>query len=351
MTIRAGRTQSAKLGVVGAGWWSCRVHLPGLLEHSKADVVALAELDTTRRTFASKEFEIADTYRSHSELLERSDLDGVVVAVHHTAHFEVARDALERGLSVFIEKPMATNSADAWELVSLANKMDRQIAVGFPFQFMEQASRARETLESGSVGEALLIQAEYLGGGRNLYKTGGQRARPDDPDPSSYGDPEKSGGGALITTGSHVAAALLAATGGRVSEAHAFLGNLDAKVDLISSTAFRLESGTLGTFASASTVENAQAASVRVRYYCTNGVVDQDLSTGRLTVTQGTTTTHIIEQATPIPFTAPVQTFVDLLLGSTDNPSPGDLGARTVEFIEAAYLSQTTSDAPEGGHK
>ena len=66
-----------------------------------------------------------------------SAVDGVVIAVPHTYHYEIARDALDAGVHVLVEKPMVLTSAHAWDLVRRAEEKGLELMVGTTFQFTE----------------------------------------------------------------------------------------------------------------------------------------------------------------------------------------------------------------------
>ena len=95
----------ARMGVIGAGWWATQFHIPSLKAYEKADLVGIADVKPEKAAAAADYYDIANTYGDHRELLA-AGVDGVVIAVQHAYHYEVARDALDAGVHVLVEKPM-----------------------------------------------------------------------------------------------------------------------------------------------------------------------------------------------------------------------------------------------------
>ena len=111
----------ARMGVIGAGWWATQFHIPSLKTYENAELVGIADLKEDKLAKAADYYDIANQYTDHRELLA-SGVDGVVIAVQHAFHYEVARDALDAGVSVMVEKPMTLRADEAWDLVERAKK-------------------------------------------------------------------------------------------------------------------------------------------------------------------------------------------------------------------------------------
>jgi len=152
----------ARIGVVGTGWWATYAHLPSLTSYRRAEVVALADPSPERLSLAGEHFGIAAQYADYHAMLDRGDLDGVVVATPHTTHYAVAREVLTRGIPLMLEKPMVLRARDARELVDLAD----QHGV-CPQRKSSQLNRRLQTLlQEVSLGSCPQPQSECQRGGR-----------------------------------------------------------------------------------------------------------------------------------------------------------------------------------------
>src|SRR5690349_19120607 len=99
-------TAKARIAVIGAGWWATYAHIPAVLGNPSAELVAACDADALRLQAAAKAYHIGQTYTDCGEMLAHERLDGAVIATPHATHYRIARDCLEHGLHVVVEKPM-----------------------------------------------------------------------------------------------------------------------------------------------------------------------------------------------------------------------------------------------------
>ena len=122
----------ARIGVIGTGWWATYAHLPSLTSYERAEVVAIADPSPERLAAAGEHFGIAAQYADYRAMLDRGDLDGVIVATPHSTHHAVAREVLTRGIPLMLEKPMVLRARDARELIDLADRHGVPLVIGYP---------------------------------------------------------------------------------------------------------------------------------------------------------------------------------------------------------------------------
>src|SRR5436190_20847725 len=120
-----------RLGIIGCGAVTERLHLPALKRAREIRIVALADQDGSRLKRLAAQNQIARRYPSYRELIEDRDVDAVAICLPPQLHAEVALAALERGKHLFIEKPPALNLDDCARLIE-ASKRDpsRKVMVG-----------------------------------------------------------------------------------------------------------------------------------------------------------------------------------------------------------------------------
>ena len=117
-------------------------HLPSLSTYPRAEVVAIADPSPERLAQAGERFGIAGQFTDYRAMLDRGDLDGVVVATPHATHFAIAADVLSRGIGLMLEKPMVLRAREARELVRLAEQHRVPLVVGYPYHFVDAAGAA-----------------------------------------------------------------------------------------------------------------------------------------------------------------------------------------------------------------
>ena len=98
---------TAKIGIVGVGWWATFNHIPTVQAHPRGEVVALCDLDGRRLEVAAKTFGIHSCYQNLDEMIAQEALDGLIVSTPHSAHKTPTLAGLAAGCRAG-RKPMAT---------------------------------------------------------------------------------------------------------------------------------------------------------------------------------------------------------------------------------------------------
>src|SRR5579883_1180114 len=119
-----------RVGVIGLGFGG-ESALKGYRQLSDVEVVALAGLEEDRLTYLSETYHVPNTYHYAEELLACNDLDAVSVAVPNYLHTPIVLAALDRGLHVLCEKPLARSTEEAERMVQAATRANRVLQVVF----------------------------------------------------------------------------------------------------------------------------------------------------------------------------------------------------------------------------
>jgi myo-inositol 2-dehydrogenase/D-chiro-inositol 1-dehydrogenase len=137
-----------RVGIVGAGWIATQ-HVATLGRIDGVEVVAVCDLDEGRaREIAGR----AATYTDWKQLLAREAPDALFVCVPPLAHREVAIAALDKGIHVYLEKPIARGLADARAIVDAAARSTAVCAVGYQWRGVEVLDDLRQALEGQEIG-------------------------------------------------------------------------------------------------------------------------------------------------------------------------------------------------------
>src|SRR4051812_40261813 len=130
-----------RVGMIGAGGIARR-HAE-TLERAGEQLIAVCDVDPGAREALARAWGAA-AYADGLELLARERLDAVVVATPPAAHREIAVAALERGLAVYLEKPLARTLEDAQAIVEAAERTGAVCAVGYQWRGGGGVGGARE---------------------------------------------------------------------------------------------------------------------------------------------------------------------------------------------------------------
>jgi predicted dehydrogenase len=177
-----------RLGFLGVGWIG-RNRLASLATSGAASVAMIADPCEAAARAASRLAPGARVGRTLDDLLT-ADLDGIVIATPSGLHAEQTVAAVERGLAVFCQKPLARNSAEARRVVEAARSADRLLHVDLCYRHLAAANALRRLVRSGSLGEIYAIDAVF----HNAYGPSAAWSR----------DRHLAGGGCLIDLGVHL---------------------------------------------------------------------------------------------------------------------------------------------------
>ena len=140
-----------RLGVIGFGYWGPNIvrNFRGLPE---CRVVAVCDLDPSALQRAQHAYPGLKHTNDPSELLESTEVDAIAVITPVWTHFELAKKALANGKHIFIEKPFTSTSAQAEELIELAEKKHLKIMVDHTFLFTGAVKKIRQLVDEDVLG-------------------------------------------------------------------------------------------------------------------------------------------------------------------------------------------------------
>jgi predicted dehydrogenase len=147
-----------KFGVIGMGrmglWHARNVksRVPG------AALVAVSDIDKASVARGSKETSVPG-FRDYRKLLAMNGLAAVCVVTSTDTHASIATEAAERGLNVFVEKPMATTTKGADRLAKAVRKSDVKLQVGFMRRFDPAYVHAKKRIEEGQIGKPIMFKS------------------------------------------------------------------------------------------------------------------------------------------------------------------------------------------------
>ncbi|MGH7862973.1 MAG: Gfo/Idh/MocA family protein, partial [Candidatus Dormibacteraceae bacterium] len=182
------------LGIVGTGRIA-RSHLRSLAQGNEGKAIAVYDVIPERAAQAAAEFSIPNAARSLEDLLERRDVEAVIVCTPPTAHLAPTLTALEAGKHVLCEKPFALDPAEAARMVEAAERNGRSLAVCSARDRVGSGPRtAHDLAASGALGQVYHVRS-------SAYRLRGRPGIDMFQDAPWFVDKAKAGGGALIDIG------------------------------------------------------------------------------------------------------------------------------------------------------
>lgn len=140
-----------RLGLIGLGYGAA-VLAPAFRLDPRVEIVGVCGRRPDKTREIADRLGVGLAVDDWRDLLERDDVDAVAIAVPPTEQSQIAEAALDHGLHVFAEKPLAESAARARELEALAGRTGLAAMVDFGFRGIPAFARARELMQQGAVG-------------------------------------------------------------------------------------------------------------------------------------------------------------------------------------------------------
>ena len=182
--------EKVKVGIIGTGGIS-NAHMGGYKAiPDRVEMTAVCDIDEEKVKAYAAKFNVPRWYTDYNEMLAKENLDAVSVTTWNAAHKGAAIAALNAGVNVICEKPMAMNAEEAEEMKAAAERNGKVLQIGFVRRYGEDAAMIKKFIDGGTLGDLYYAKATYL---RRSGCPGGW-----------FGDKSYSGGGPLIDLGVHV---------------------------------------------------------------------------------------------------------------------------------------------------
>ncbi len=152
------RTGLRGVAVVGLGYWGPN-WIRNLNQLQRAERLVACDLDRERRERIGNMFPGVELSSSLDDVIEDPDIEGVVVATPVGTHYPIARQLLEAGKSVLVEKPLATSVAQGEDLVRVARRNRAVLMVGHTFEYSAPVLKLAEVIATGEIGEIFYISS------------------------------------------------------------------------------------------------------------------------------------------------------------------------------------------------
>ena len=180
-----------RVAVIGCGVIS-GTHIPLLKKEESVEIVALCDIDTDAAEKARKVHQLhVPIYRDYVEMLDREPLDAVHILTPHYLHAPMTLAAIERGVHVCLEKPLAITEEDATAIIKAAEERQVKVCVCYQNRMNPQVISAKKIIEEDG-GVRAAYGAVIWNRDEAYYKSGSWR-----------GKMETEGGGVLINQAIH----------------------------------------------------------------------------------------------------------------------------------------------------
>ncbi len=151
-----------KLVVANIGMKFGMCHVEGAMSYG-AEIAAICDSNEENLRFAGERYGIPEEKRftDYMDIVNNKDIDVVTVAIPDQQHVKVSCDLLRSGKHVLCEKPLALTREDIEEMVRVADESGSKFMVGQICRFTPAFEKAKEIIESGTIGELYFVESEY----------------------------------------------------------------------------------------------------------------------------------------------------------------------------------------------
>ena len=179
--------EKTTLGIIGLGSIAQVVYLPILKKMQNVEIKAVSEIKSSRLNSLADKYNIKNRYVDYKDLLEKEELDAVIIATPTNTHAQIAIDALNAGKNLLIEKPVARSVKETQLIYEAAQRTGLKVMVGMNLRFRPDAMLLKSLIKNGEIGEIFYVRCGWI------RKQSSQQ--------SWFWQKEKAGGGVLFDLG------------------------------------------------------------------------------------------------------------------------------------------------------
>ncbi|PLT29644.1 Gfo/Idh/MocA family protein [Peribacillus deserti] len=331
--------EKVRVGVIGCGSIAQHRHLPEYNSNPNAEITAVCDINSGRAEEVAAKYGAA-SYTSYEELLNSGKVDVVSVCTPNYLHAPITVAALEAGVHVLCEKPMATSSEEAEVMIAAANKSGKKLMIAHNQRFVPSHQKARQLIENGEIGRIYSFRTAFGHGGPEGWSVEGEDGW--------FFQKEKAFVGAMGDLGVHKTDLLRYILGEEIVEVGSFVETSAkdfADVDDNAVCVLKTESGVIGTLAASwayvgkednSTIIYGEKAILRLEddpayslvvQYVNGESVKYELGKIQSNESGGQNNSHVVDK------------FIQSVLTNEEPPVPGEEGMKSLQVILAALES------------
>jgi predicted dehydrogenase len=148
-----------KVGVIGAGRWG-KKHIDEYSKMKDVELVWVSDLVKENIIQCKQQYNVPNITTDYNDVLS-SDVEAVSICTSNETHYKTCKDALEAGKHVLVEKPLTLDSKEAYELVDIAKEKNRLLAVGHLFRYNNAINEVKKLIDKKFFGNLYYLRFQW----------------------------------------------------------------------------------------------------------------------------------------------------------------------------------------------
>jgi predicted dehydrogenase len=147
-----------RVGVIGCGYIAGFYHVPALSKLPQVELAAAVDVREESAHQLAQQYHIRDVYTDYRRVMERDDIQAVVILTKSPTHHAMVLAAAQTGKHILMQKPFAANLAEAQTMIEAVTKAGIKLVTSFQHRYFPESLRAKEYLESDAIGRLRFIR-------------------------------------------------------------------------------------------------------------------------------------------------------------------------------------------------
>ncbi|KYK33790.1 MAG: hypothetical protein AYK22_06135 [Thermoplasmatales archaeon SG8-52-3] len=148
-----------KVGVIGAGRWG-KKHIDEYSKMKDVEILFVSDISKKDLDFCKTKYNIENVTTDYNDVLS-SDVDAVSICTSNETHFDVCKDALIAGKNVLVEKPLTLQSKKAYKLIEIAKQTNKILAVGHLFRYNNAINEVKKLIDKKTLGDLFYLRFQW----------------------------------------------------------------------------------------------------------------------------------------------------------------------------------------------
>lgn len=150
-----------KMGIIGVGGIAQDRHIPAYLElKDQVELTAVQDLNVDRAQEVAAKFGFTHVFQDYQDLFEQ--VDAVTICTPNKFHPEIAIQALEAGVHVLSEKPMAITSKECEDMIAASEKTNTRLSIAYHYRHTQEARVAKQAILNQEIGDPLVTRMRAM---------------------------------------------------------------------------------------------------------------------------------------------------------------------------------------------